>query len=192
MKTVEVNITGCVRNNISPDKYVLLHYLYFKDYNQIELIFGVQYAIKLRNELCDTKYVLSNSSVKFTSTIISGDVKTLLGIRDDEINFWEWYNLYPFKVGVRILRAVNPASKLAIKQMKQYLSIVKTQKEHEHICKVTEDYLNITRLSDDGLKYLPQISTVLNNRSWETWESLTIDNDVTISQERNTYGTRVE
>lgn len=192
MKTVEVNITGCVRNNINPDKYVLLHYLYFKDYNQIELIFGVDYAIKLRNELCDTKYVLSNSSVKFTNTIISGDVKTLLGIRDDKINFWEWYNLYPFKVGTRILRAVNPESKLAIKQMKQYLSIVKTQKEHEDVCRITEDYLNIKRLSDDGLKYLPQISTVLNNRSWETWESLTIDNDVTISQERNTYGTRVE
>lgn len=192
MKTVEINITSCTRNNITPDKYVLLHYLYFKDYNQIELLFGVQYAIQLRNELCSTKYILSDSSVKFTNTIISGDVKTLLGIRDDDINFWEWYNLYPFKVGTRILRAVSPDSKVAIKQMKQYLSIVKTQKEHEHVCKVTEDYLNIKRLSNDGLTYLPQISTVLNNRSWETWEALTTDSDITMSQEINTYGRRVE
>lgn len=171
MRDFKIDLLKCKLNDLLPDEYVLLYFLYFKNYIEIEKIFGKEYAIQLRNKLCETKYILSNNQILFKHTILSEHVKKLLDIKDDIINFWEWYNIYPHKVGTRILRAVSIDTKKAKKHERQYLSIVKTLDMHKDICKRTEDFVAMKRQSN-SLEYLPQIERILNNREWENWIDL--------------------
>lgn len=188
---VEVNITKCVMNNITPNQYILLYFLYHHNYPQIERLFGREEAIKLRNSLNHTKYILSDVTTNFVETIISDHVKLLLGIKDQDVNFWEWYNLYPAKVGNRILRGATPKSIISKKHEAKYLSRVTTKQEHKRICDITERYIALKRIEPNGLKFLQNVETVLNNNAWENWEILT-DDELTELKQQEQYGTRIE
>ena len=155
----------------------MLRLLYEKDLDNIIDIFGKKEALDIRNSLLETKYILSGNN-KFTDTIISkSNIEKLFGIRGDKINFWEFYNCYPIKVGARILRASGATSQLAMKHQKKYLARVKTKEAHEDAIKAVESFVAKQRQANK-LMYLPNMETVMNNSMWEQWEVFVQPNGV--------------
>jgi len=143
--------------------------LYEKDFDNIIELFGKKNALELRNSLLDTSYLLSENC-KFTDTIISRkNVEKLFGIRSDQINFWEFYNCYPIKVGARVLRASGATSQLALKHEKKYLNKVRTTGAHLNAIKAIESFVAKQKQANK-LGYLPNMETVMNNSMWEQWE----------------------
>jgi len=151
--------------------------LYDKDYINIDKIFGKDQAIAVRNSLQDTSYILSEEGL-FMDTIISKDqVEKLFGIRGDRINFWEFYQCYPVRVGNRVLRASGDIAQVAKKHEKKYLSRVKRTAQHELAIKATEAFVSMQKRVGK-LQYLPNMETVLNNCMWEQWEVFIQDKGV--------------
>jgi hypothetical protein len=173
MKKFEVNLLKCKLNNITPNDYVLLYLMHYKKYPDIEKIFGRDLAVSTRNVLTNTKYILSDTTTTFKETVLSGNVKKLLDIKDDIINFWEWYLIYPQKFDGRIFRAANPESKIAKDHKRKYLSKVKSIEEHVEICERTRNFVELKRQKGE-LQYLYQIDRVLNNNMWEQWDGLKV------------------
>lgn len=169
---IEINLENCLNNNISPNQYILLHLMLYKEWGVIKEMFGKEEAEKLRDELLNSKYILNNETVPFTSTILSTNhVSKLLGIKADNIRFIEFYNLYPVRVGSRVLRAANIDTVLGKKHEKKYLSKVKTAAQHEIAMKATKAYVEKQRVVGK-LQFLPAMERVLNNALWETWLDL--------------------
>jgi len=171
-------------SQLTPNQVVLLNLLYNKRFDDIADIFGHQQAIEIRNSLLGSPYILSKQS-KFTETILSkNQVEKLLGIRADQINFWEFYNCYPVRVGTRVLRSAGPTTQVALKHEKKYLARVKTTKQHELAIKAITAFV-AKKKSVGELKFLPNMETVMNNSMWEQWE-IFIDPEGSEEQEWNT------
>ena len=157
------------RTKLTPNQLILLRLLYEKDLDNIIDIFGKKEALDIRNTLLDTDYILSDNN-KFTDTVISvKNVEKLFGIRGDKINFWEFYNCYPVKVGARVLRASGATSQLALKHQKKYLNRVKTKDAHANAIKAVESFVAKQKQANK-LMYLPNMETVMNNSMWEQWQ----------------------
>lgn len=165
------NILTLLNNKkLTPNQFFLLYLLYSKEYNRIKDIFGVDRAIKIRNSLVGSPYLLSNSTTRFTETIISkNEIEKLLQIKGDSINFWEFYNCYPVKTGSRILRSAGPTAKKAIKHEAQYLKRVKTIEQHNKAIKSITAYVAKKKF-EGKLQYLEMMDTIMNNCLWEDWE----------------------
>jgi len=159
------------KSGLSPDMAVMLQLLYYKKFDDIAIIFGKTNSINLRNKLIvTTEFVLSNHTAKFTETIVSNKaVEKLFEIRSDAINFWEFYNCYPVKVGPRVLRASGPATQVALKHEKKYLARVKTAEQHQLAIESINAFV-AKQKSSGKLEFLPNMETVMNNSSWEQWE----------------------
>jgi hypothetical protein len=167
---IEINLSKCKLNGLRPDHYVILYILYYGEKKLAKDLFSLKYAIELRNDLIDTKYILDKTPGKtFFDTVISTDhVAKLLDIRSDKINFIEFYNAYPMKVGTRMLRASNVDTVQGRKHQKKYLDRVKTIESHKEAVAAVEAYVRKKRLSSE-LQFLPMMETVLNNSLWEQW-----------------------
>jgi hypothetical protein len=158
--------------------------MYHKKYDDILSVFGALRAFEIRKNLIGTNYIL-DASGKFTETTLSNNlVEKLLRIRSDQINFWEFYNAYPVKVGSRILRSAGPTSQVALKHEKKYLARVKTTAEHLRAIAALSAFV-AKKKQTNGLQYLPQMETVLNNNLWEQWDVF-IQDIGTEEQEWNT------
>jgi hypothetical protein len=169
---IEIDLKSCKLNELTPDKYVLLYLMYYKEFSKIESLFSRPYATKLKNELQDTKYILSTPDVSFKQTILSTDnVCKLLKIRSENIKFIEFYNSYPVRVGNRILRAADIDTVIGRKHEKKYISKVMTIVQHEEAIKNTKAFV-LKQKQSGKLPYLPAMETVINNAMWETWASL--------------------
>lgn len=165
------------RSNLTPNQLVLLKLLYYNDIENIIAIFGKNEALNIRNSLINSNYILSGNT-KFTETILSKkNIEKLLDIRADEINFWEFYNCYPIKVGPRVLRSAGPTSQIALKHEKKYLSRVKTIEAHQQAIKAIQSFVTKQKQANK-LNFLPNMETVLNNSMWEQWEIFVQDNGV--------------
>lgn len=164
-----LNISKLKSSKLTPDQTVLLYLLYYEKYNDIAEIYGKEHAKTVRESLEQTDYLLSQGG-KFTETIISKKhVEKLLGIRSDQINFWEFYNCYPVKVGARVLRAAGPNSQVALKHEKKYLARVRTIAQHQLAIRAISAFVAKKKLVNE-LQYLPNMETVMNNSQWEQWE----------------------
>tara|TARA_R110001592_G_scaffold12056_9_gene58495 strand:- start:3511 stop:4029 length:519 start_codon:yes stop_codon:yes gene_type:complete len=153
---------------LTPNQLVILQLLYNKDYENVEKIFKKELAVEIRNSLESTPYILSKQGA-FMDTIISRDsIEKLFGIRGDQINFWEFYQCYPVRVGTRVLRASGDIAQVAKKHERKYLARVKRTSQHELAIKATEAFVNIQKRANK-LHYLPNMETVLNNNMWEQW-----------------------
>jgi len=175
------------RSQLQPNQLYLLNLLYYKEFESIKEIFGIQEAIAIRNSLFGTPYILNatDNSLKFTETLISKKhVEKLLGIRADNINFLEFYSCYPIRVGNRVLRGAGPNSQVSQKHEKKYLARVKTQEAHELAVKAIEAFVAKQKAAQK-LQYLPNMETVMNNNLWEMWECF-IDDFGTEGQDWNT------
>ena len=158
------------RSKLLPDQAVLLYLLYYRQFDEIAEVFGKIHAVSVRNSLIDTDFILSNTDARFTDTIISKNhVEKLFGIRGDQINFQEFYNCYPIRVGTRVLRASGPEAQVAIKHKKKYLARVKTVEQHEKAIKAITAFVAQQRRANK-LNFLPNMETVMNNSMWESWE----------------------
>lgn len=177
MRKLEVDLLKCQLNNITPDDYVLLFLMHFKDFKKIEGLFGREKALELRKNLIDTKYIISKEEVPFISTILSRHVKDLLDIQNIDYIFWDWYKIYPHKVQDRILRSVGQGTKKAKDHEKSYRKQVKSVEEHLEICKRTKQFVEMKRKAS-SLQYLPAIDTVINGRLWEEWVDLAPKHDI--------------
>ncbi len=167
---IDIDVNKLIRNGLTPDQFILLTLCYYNQHDRIKKLFGIKRALSLRDDLVDTKYILSKKKTRFKDTIVSkANVSKLIGVRSDKINFWEFYNSYPMKHGSRIFRAANPDSQLAMKHEKKYLMRVKTKKHHDKVVKATQAFVNKQRINNK-LQYLPAMETVLNNSLWEQWE----------------------
>ena len=47
-------------------------------------------------------------------------------------------------------------------------------------------------MEKDGIKYLQNMETVLNNAEWDSWEVITNGHDYTEAENTKSYGTRIE
>lgn len=166
---VILNLKNLTKKGLFPDEYVLLYLLYHKEFDAILGLFGANKALKLRQGLLESGYILDGSG-KFTETKLSNKhVEKLLGVRADRINFWEFYNCYPVKVGTRVLRSAGPTSQVAIKHEKKYLARVKTIEQHQLAITSVKAY--VAKVLQAGKQqYLPNMETVMNNSLWEQWE----------------------
>lgn len=166
---IVLNVKELTKKSLLPDEYVLLYLLYHKDFDGILTLFGANYALKLRDGLKSSGYIL-DASGKFRDTTLSKkSVEKLFNIRVDNINFWEFYNCYPVKVGSRILRSAGPTSQVALKHEKKYLARIKTKEQHEHAVACIQAY--VAKVLQTGKQqYLPNMETVMNNSLWEQWE----------------------
>ena len=165
---IVINLKELTKKSLCPDEYVLLYLMYHKDFDSILALYGAKYAIKLRAGLTESGYIL-DASGKFTETKLSNKhVEKLLHIRTDKVNFWEFYNCYPVKVGSRILRSAGPTSQVALKHEKKYLARIKTEEQHKHAVASIEAY--VAKVIQTGKQqYLPNMETVMNNSLWEQW-----------------------
>lgn len=156
-------------SQLTPDQIYMLFLLYYQKFDDIAEIYGKDKAKVIRESLETTNYLLSQGG-KFTETIISKKhVEKLLGIRADQINFWEFYNCYPVKVGARVLRAAGPNSQVALKHEKKYLARVRTIAQHQLAIQAISAFVAKKKLVNE-LQYLPNMETVMNNSQWEQWE----------------------
>jgi len=183
---IEIDLNACVRYNVTPDEYCLLYLLYHKDFERIEKVFGKSEAVIIRNriQIMNPKFILNKERVPFKQTILSNkNVCKLLNIREDEIRFIEFYNLYPVRVGSRVLRAADVDTVIGKKHEAKYLKKVKTKEQHEEAKKAIIVF--VAKQKQTGkLAFLPAMETVLNNAMWESWKSL-IDTSGTEQKEWN-------
>jgi hypothetical protein len=155
---------------LNPNQMILLFLTYHKDFESIKSIFGIQEAINIRNSLCGSDFILSDNTVKFTETLLSKKhVEKLFGIRGDGVNFWEFYNCYPIRVGTRVLRSSGPTTQIALKHEKKYLARVKTVEQHQTAIASIRSFVGQQKLANK-LNFLPNMETVMNNSMWEQWE----------------------
>jgi hypothetical protein len=169
---LNVTIEEMIKNGLTPNHVFVLFLLYNKDFDNCKKLFGIEESIKLRDDLLESPFILSTKSTKFTETVISRDkVGKLLGFKGDNINFWEFYNCYPVKIGTRVLRSAGPTTELAKKHEKKYLNKVKTKEHHEKAIKAITVFVSKQKIAGK-LEFLPNIETVLNNSMWESWETL--------------------
>jgi len=161
-------------NNLTPYQYMFLHALYYKEFKYLLGCVSKITIKKIRNTLINTPYILSvDTEGKVPDTIISKmNVEKLLGLHTDVINFDEWYQTYPIKVGSRVLRAVSDTSILYKKHKEKYKKKVKTLAQHTQAINATESFVSMQKQANK-LQYLPNIETVLNNAYWENWEVFT-------------------
>ena len=158
------------KTKLTPNQMLILHLIYYKKFDDIIEIFGKLEARKIRDSLVNTQYLLSDETQKFVETILSNKhVEKLLDIRIENINFWEFYNCYPIKVGGRVLRSAGPTSQVALKHEKKYVTRVKTVEKHQTAIKAITAY--VAKQKQVGkLGFLPNMETVMNNALWEQWE----------------------
>lgn len=167
---ISLSLLTLKKSKLLPDQAVLLYLLYYRQFDEIAEIFGKIHAVSIRNSLVGTDFVLSNESQRFTETIISKNhVEKLFGIRGDQINFQEFYNCYPIRVGTRVLRASGYEAQVAVKHKKKYLARVKTVEQHEKAIKAITAFVAQQRRANK-LNFLPNMETVMNNAMWESWE----------------------
>lgn len=169
-----MKITLCTelikKHKLTPNQTVILYLLYYKKFDDISEIFGKLEARKIRDSLVDTQYILSDANQKFTETILSNKhIEKLFDIRVDDINFWEFYNCYPIKVGSRVLRSAGPTSQIALKHEKKYLTKVKKTDDHIKAIKAITAFVSKQKQAGK-LAFLPNMETVMNNAMWEQWE----------------------
>lgn len=154
-------------NNLTPDEFVLLKLFYHKEFGVIKNLFGVERSKQIRDNL--SSFFLSTNNEKFTESIISKEkVGKLLGERCDIINFWEFYNEYPVRVGSRVLRAAGPTTAIALKHQEKYLKRVKTVEQHELAIESIKAFVAMQKRANK-LSFLPNMETVMNNSMWEMW-----------------------
>jgi hypothetical protein len=169
---MEVNLRKCRTLGISPNQYVMLMLIQERKFDVIKALFSKEEAFLIRLNLTQKGFVISDENCKFIDTILSQKMMNkLLGIRNEKVNFWEFYSSYPIKVGSRVLRSAGPDSKLAQKHEKKYIRAVKTVKEHELAVRCLNAFVDSQKASGK-LAYLPQMERILNNNMWETWEPL--------------------
>jgi len=169
---LSINVDDMVKHKVLPNQVMLLLFFYHKDFESIKKLFTKEQAIDLRNSLLETDFILSDKDIKFIDTVISKDkVGKLLGIKSDNgINFSEFYNCYPIKVGSRILRG-SSNTQLAQKHEKKYLAKIKTIEQHQEAIRAITTFV-AKQKSAGKLEYLQNMETVMNNAMWESWSTL--------------------
>ena len=168
MYKIEIDFQKLISFNLSVHQFLILRSIYYKDYKLITKLLSKEDCIDMRNDLYfSTSFILSNCDSLFTETIIDIPlVEKLLGI--EKINFSEWYQIYPIKVGSRSLRAVSDSSEQYKKHQSKYLKRIKTIEQHQKAIKATESFVASQKYANK-LQFLPNIETVLNNSLWENW-----------------------
>jgi len=169
---LEIDEQVLLKHNLTASQFIILHGLYYNNLIWIKSLFTKESALKIRNTLVGTDYILSDDSTSLSHTAISKhNIGKLLGVKGDNINFWEWYQVYPVKVGTRVLRASTNTAVIAEKHKIKYLKKVKTEEQHQKAIASTENFIAIQKQAGK-LNFLPNIETVLNNALWENWEAL--------------------
>jgi hypothetical protein len=171
---IEINLKDLKDNNLSINEYFLLYFLYHKDYEGLKHFFTQIEAVIARNMIIrkGNNFILSDDKVSILDTIISkNNVGKLLREKGDSINFSEFYNEYPIKVGSRVLRTSGTESETFKKYEEKYLKKVKTLQQHSQAIEAVKAFVNARKRVNE-LKFLPGIDVVLNNSLWEVWKEL--------------------
>jgi len=169
--TLKLDLNKLSRNDIRPDQYVILAIIYYKDWETAKKLFSLPEAIALRNSLVNTKFILDKSFDKrFSETVLStSNVEKLLGVRSDNINFLEFFNEYPMKVGNRILRPKSSDTIEGKKLEKKYLLKVTTLDQHHRAVEATKAFVRKQKIASK-MQFLSGLEVVINNAKWESWE----------------------
>tara|TARA_R100001443_G_scaffold117303_1_gene141202 strand:+ start:1367 stop:1960 length:594 start_codon:yes stop_codon:yes gene_type:complete len=170
-KKMMLDLNKLSRNKISPNQFVLLYLLYFKDWEKAKKLFSYDDVISIRNSLIDTKFILAcKENTKFTDTTISTkNVAKLLDIRSDAVNFLEFFNEYPMKIGNRMLRPRDSDTVEGKRLEKKYLTKVTSKVEHKLAVDATRAFVEKQRVAGQ-LQFLPALEVVINNSRWESWQ----------------------
>jgi len=159
----------CLKNDISLDQALILKCLVKKDTETIKKMFKSKAKVLSLLKETPDKFFLSRGSLLKEYVVSNQTVKKLFNIAIENINFLEFYNEYPIRVGNRVLRAVNPDSKLFRKHEEAYLKKIKSKENHEKAVKATKAFVEKQRVAGK-LQFLPNMQTVINNNTWEQWD----------------------
>ena len=172
---IELNLDELREKNIRLKEYVFLYLYYYKRLDLIRFHFKKEEAYEIIRSLIELEYILNQKdNFTFSELILSNNkVTRLFGIKGDVINFLEFYNCYPVRVGNRVLRGKS-GSQVATKHEKKYLARVKTKAQHELAIKAITTFVSKKKQANE-LSYLPAMETVMNNSLWETWETFIED-----------------
>lgn len=104
--------------------------------------------------------------------------KDVFNLKLEDSLFKEFFETYPKyainkKTGARrVLSPKSLSSKIAVEARKKYDKIVgKNLELHNHIIKLLADEVQ-KKLSSGDLIYMPAITVYINDRGWESWESI--------------------
>ena len=170
---VEINTEQLIKEGLTSSQYVLLCLIWQNNYAEAALILqNDQGLVNSLPELVEKKFVLKLE--KTTIIIDRKKVQALLELKDDF--FWELYNTYPAKVfvkgGNRTLRSLSHDSWDAKTCKRKYEAKVKTLAKHEHVMACLEAELAERRRKRDGMAYMQNFETWINQSSWEKSEPL--------------------
>ena len=167
-----IDIEKLLEYKLTPHQFMFLHAVYYKDFSYVLQMLTKKQVSDVRDSLLDTDFIISDGTEIPPNTIISKqEVEKLFGIHVDIVDFDEWYHIYPIKVGSRVLRAVSDTSILYKKHKSKYFKKIKTKEQHIKAIRATEAFI-ASQKQASKLQFLPNIETVLNNATWETWEAL--------------------
>ena len=173
---IQIETDQLVKEKLTPNNFIILKLLHESNY---ELLKELYYdSIKLTEDLI---FLESQGYLKITDENISWNIiSTQIFIRQKtkdlfevkESGFYKFWSIYPLKVGSRVLRAKDYNSKegLICKQKWDRITHKNPIKEAE-IIKALELEIEIRRNSS-SLQYMQQITTYLNQQTWEKYTHL--------------------
>jgi hypothetical protein len=181
-----IDLEETKEKDISVKEYLFLFLYYYKRFDLIKFNFKKIEANEVVKKLIQKEYIISTITTPFNEIILSNNkVTKLLGIKSDVINFWEFYNCYPIRVGTRVLRG-GDNSQVALKHEKKYLMRVKTIEQHQKAIAAITAFVSKKKQVNE-LAYLPAMETVMNNSLWETWSTFVEE----VGDEGNSWNTDV-
>ena len=175
--TIEINTDLLKQLAISADEYVFLILTYRKE------------------SLEDLKLIVDLQKLQEAGYIKIGE-EDVIHLREGFLQYVNssfdqmWHGLlstYPLKVNangqVRILRAKDPDSKANSKSKLKYQKIVGNDvMKHQHIIQCLNKELQLRKVGN-GLAYMQQLETWINNYSWEKYSDLSEDGKSTTESE---------
>lgn len=167
---IEVSVDFLQKFAISADDFVYLYLLHAKSYDVLEKL----------NLNADLNALQTKGLVKLGEDVRSHTVRSKFfdeTVADFEQMWSELLSHFPLKVfsnqGIRVLRAKDPLAKNNEKARKQYRKYIKDDKaKHDYVVKCLQTELDVRR-SGNNLAYMQQLSTWVNQRTWEKYADLT-------------------
>lgn len=179
---ISVSVDFLQKFEISADDFVYLYLLHAKSYDVLEKL-----SLNVDLTALQTKGLVKVGE-NIQSHIVRG--KFFDETTADFEQMWsEFLSHFPIKVyakqGIRVLRAKDPLALNNEKARKQYKKYIKEDKtKHEHVIKCLQTELEIRKTNND-LGYMQQLSTWMNQRTWEKYADLT-DTDTDTNDRRQT------
>ena len=162
---VEINTESLANLCITADEYLYLYLLHQKAYDILSTL-----SLNVDSEKLQTKGYLKLGQETSEHTVREPFYSHL---ESPFLQMWsELLAHFPLKVGARVLRAKNPMAKANEKARIRYEKYLGGNVgKHKEVIKALDVELGMRR-GDNSLKFMQQLTTWVNNHSWEKYIGL--------------------